>query len=240
MLSSEQRGSLKSWNDAKGFGFIQPEQGGEQLFVHISALRGERRPQPGEVVLYVAGRDAQGRLRAEHMRHEGLSLDRPAIRRKPNAANPVPTPRGKQRESRQKSGGIRQLSLKLAVLGLLCSLPAVGAWQLWRSDGAVWAMGIYPLLSLLSFAQYWHDKSSAQAGRWRTPESHLQIVALLGGWPGALIAQQVFRHKTRKLAFLLPFWLIVLLHQGFWFDWLLFDGRLFAEHLLRWLPTLLR
>ena len=38
----ERRGVLKSWDDGKGFGFIQPEAGGEQLFVHISAMRGGR------------------------------------------------------------------------------------------------------------------------------------------------------------------------------------------------------
>ncbi len=79
----EKRGVLKSWNHGKGFGFIQPEGGGEPLFVHISAMRGDSRPQVGDNVLYVAGRDAQGRPRAQHMGHAGLSLDRPAIRRKP-------------------------------------------------------------------------------------------------------------------------------------------------------------
>ncbi|MGV8663884.1 DUF1294 domain-containing protein, partial [Pseudomonas aeruginosa] len=49
----------------------------------------------------------------------------------------------------------------------------------------------------------------------------------LGGWPGALVAQQVFRHKTRKLSFQLVFWGIVLLHQSFWLDSLL-GGRLSA------------
>ena len=64
----EQRGTLKSWNDQKGFGFIRPEQGGEDVFAHISAVHGERRPLVGDRVLYVSGRDPQGRLRAEHLR----------------------------------------------------------------------------------------------------------------------------------------------------------------------------
>ncbi|VXC24130.1 Cold-shock protein [Pseudomonas sp. 8AS] len=233
MLATERRGTLKSWNDAKGFGFIQAQQGGEQWFVHISALRGERRPQPGETVLFVPGKDAQGRLRAEHMRCEGLSLDRPAIRRKPRqpAASPRPA-------ARKHQPAIRQLPLKLLLFIVLCGLPAIGALQLFVGSGAFWALGAYPLLSLISFAQYWHDKRSAQTGRWRTAENSLHVTELLGGWPGALLAQQLLRHKTRKLSFQLVFWAIVLLHQAFWFDRLVLGGRFLAAHLQAWLPLL--
>ena len=79
----EQRGVLLSWDDDKGFGFIQPQDGGPKLFVHISAMRGDARPNQGDAVFYLAGKDDQGRMRATHMRGEGLSIDRPAIRRKP-------------------------------------------------------------------------------------------------------------------------------------------------------------
>ncbi|WP_147463771.1 DUF1294 domain-containing protein, partial [Pseudomonas amygdali] len=48
----------------------------------------------------------------------------------------------------------------------------------------------------------------------------------LGGWPGALLAQQVFRHKTRKVSFQIVFWLIVLAHQVLWLDWLFLGKRL--------------
>lgn len=221
----EQRGVLRSWNDDKGFGFITQQRGGEDVFVHISAVRGDQRPQVGQAVLFIAGKDERGRLRAGHMRGEGLSLDRPAIRRKPQPpARPQPAPRD--------SSAIQRLPLKLVLFLVLCALPAGGALQLFLASGLIWALCVYPLLSLISFAQYWNDKHSAQKGRWRTPENTLHITELLGGWPGALLAQQVFRHKTRKLSFQLVFWLIVLAHQVFWFDHLLLGGRFFAS----WLP----
>ncbi|MDG9922999.1 MULTISPECIES: DUF1294 domain-containing protein [unclassified Pseudomonas] len=231
----ERRGTLKSWNDAKGFGFIQPEGGGEPLFVHISAMRGDSRPQVGDTVVYVAGSDAQGRPRAQHMRHAGLSLDRPAIRRKPagtaKSSKPA-TPKSTRpaRGERSTQPGIQQLPLKLLVLAALCVLPVWGGLVL-LEQGLVWVLLAYPLVSLFSFCQYWLDKQSARKGRWRTPENSLHIAELLGGWPGALVAQQVFRHKTRKLSFQLVFWAIVALHQAFWIDQLTLGGR-YLGHLL--------
>ena len=232
----EKRGILKSWNDDKGFGFIQPEGGGEQLFVHISAVRGDKRPQAGEEVLYIAGSDAQGRPRAQHMRHAGLSLDRPAIRRKPRpAAKASKTDQPKvaqptRKPRRADTPGIRDLPLKLLILAGLCVLPLWGSLSLF-SQGELWMVLVYPLVSLFSFCQYWLDKQSAQKGRWRTPENSLHVAELIGGWPGALIAQQVFRHKTRKVSFQLVFWAIVALHQAFWIDHLLLDGRYFGQWL---------
>ena len=54
--------------------------------------------------------------------------------------------------------------------------------------------------------------------QWRTPESTLHLLELLGGWPGGLVAQQVFRHKTRKFSYQLTFWCIVGLHGLVWAD----------------------
>jgi uncharacterized membrane protein YsdA (DUF1294 family)/cold shock CspA family protein len=226
----EKRGVLKSWNDGKGFGFIQPEGGGEPLFVHISAMRGDSRPQVGDNVLYVAGRDAQGRSRAQHMRHAGLSLDRPAIRRKPAAARQPAGGNPLKASRRTDAAGIRDLSPKLLILAGLCLLPAWGSLAL-LGQGMFWVALAYPLVSLFSFCQYWLDKQHAQKGRWRTPENSLHIAELLGGWPGALVAQQVFRHKTRKASFQLVFWATVTLHQGFWLDHLLLGGH-YLGHLL--------
>jgi uncharacterized membrane protein YsdA (DUF1294 family) len=83
-------------------------------------------------------------------------------------------------------------------------------------------MGFFPLfllwiylgMSVLSYLMYWRDKSAAQDGRSRsrTPENQLHLADLLGGWPGALIAQQQFHHKTVKQTFQFAFWLTVVLN----------------------------
>lgn len=184
----EQRGVLKSWNDDKGFGFIQPETGGEPLFAHISAMRGERRPQAGETLLFIAERDPQGRLRARHMRLEALSLDRPAIRRKPRpGVTPADKPARRERPPRAGSAGIRNWPLKLALLLGLCALPLAGAWRMLQLCGLVWPLAAYALASLVSFFQYWHDKSRAERREWRIGRSLRRCLAGAARWRGVAV-----------------------------------------------------
>lgn len=233
MQTREQAGRIKSWNDDKGFGFIQPAAGGAEVFAHISAMRGDRRPNAGDQVLFVAGRDEKGRLRAEHLRLAGeLAVDQPQIRVKPRAAAPSrssPSAAGRAakphaRDARRTSSALRNPAAKLMIFAALCSLPAFGALR-WLSEGqSIWPLLLYPLASVLCFILYWSDKSSAQRGRQRIAENTLHLVELAGGWPGALLAQQAFRHKTRKLSYQGLFWIIVVLHQLFWADQVFMAG----------------
>ena len=234
----EQPGVLHSWNDDKGFGFIQPDNGGSRVFVHISAVRGERRPEQGDKVLFVAGQGKDGRPRAEHMRGAGLALDRPAIRRKPVKARAATQPKTRHHTTRrsgpQRFPRILDVRFKLSMLALLMTSPLVGAWGMLREGGA-WVLLAYLLASVASFLMFWSDKNNAQKGQWRTPENTLHAAELLGGWPGTLIAQQVFRHKTRKTSYLLALWMIIALHQLIWLDKLVLDGRFIWQ----WLTPLL-
>lgn len=75
-----------------------------------------------------------------------------------------------------------------------------------------WLSAWVLLVSLVTFALYGLDKRRAQARGWRIPESTLLGAGLLGGWPGGLIAQQLFRHKRRKRAFMQAFWISVFLN----------------------------
>lgn len=70
------------------------------------------------------------------------------------------------------------------------------------------------LMSMACFIAYGLDKRRARNGGRRVSEHTLQLLAFLGGWPGALIGQRYFRHKTQKTAFLIVFWLAVVLHVG--------------------------
>ena len=88
-----------------------------------------------------------------------------------------------------------------------------------------WFVGFYALMSAISFSLYGLDKRSSTRGGWRTSEARLHLIELLGGWPGALLAQRVFRHKTRKMSFLVVFYLATAVNLAV-LGWLLFADNL--------------
>jgi uncharacterized membrane protein YsdA (DUF1294 family) len=79
---------------------------------------------------------------------------------------------------------------------------------------------------------YGFDKRAARSEAQRIPEIRLQLCALLGGWPGALLAQQVFRHKSSKRSFQVTFWFMVVLNCGALWFLLSPTGAAFIRHLL--------
>jgi len=187
-MTTRTKGTLVQWDDAKGYGFITPECGGTKLFVHIKAfgLRTQR-PFVGERLTYAAGRDAQGKLRALKVQ----SLEpRPATR-------PAPAP-----------PAARQGSSLWLIPGF--ALLVLGVHLAWGLPQALW--GFYLAMSMATFIVYAGDKRAAAKGGWRVAEGTLHGLALACGWPGALLAQQLLRHKNRKPGFLRLFWLCVSLN----------------------------
>jgi uncharacterized membrane protein YsdA (DUF1294 family) len=95
----------------------------------------------------------------------------------------------------------------LLFLTIICGLAARG-----RLPMAVAV--VYVAASVAAAIAYGMDKSAARSGAWRTPESTLHALAVIGGWPGALVAQRVFGHKTRKVSFRVAFWATVAANCG--------------------------
>ena len=109
-----------------------------------------------------------------------------------------------------------------AILVAVVFLSTLGAAVL-MSKLSPMVVFIYLAASMVTFVAYYIDKSAARKGRWRTQEGTLHMLALIGGWPGALVAQTVLRHKSRKQPFRVIFWLTVILNCAA-LAWLLTPG----------------
>ena len=170
------KGKIRSWNDQKGFGFIEPMLGGSDVFLHISACNNRTgRPEVGQIVTFEADVDAQGRSRAANVLLPGAT--------------------------RLTRGRGRNMTLPLLAVGAFFFVAATMLASVF--------LLVYSLLSVLTFAMYALDKSAARGGRWRTSEHTLHCLALVGGWPGAILAQHFFRHKSKKPSFRVTFWVTV-------------------------------
>jgi uncharacterized membrane protein YsdA (DUF1294 family) len=110
--------------------------------------------------------------------------------------------------SRHKPRGHAGAVSYVAIAAFLALYLAVGTvWPV-----APWVAKAYLAASAVCFLAYALDKSAAVAGRWRTKENTLLFLGLLGGWPGAIVAQQVLHHKSSKASFQLAFWASVVLN----------------------------
>lgn len=69
-------------------------------------------------------------------------------------------------------------------------------------------------INITTMIAYWSDKRAAVKGRWRVSENNLHTLEFLGGWPGAFIAQKIFKHKTKKKTYQAAFWLMLILQAA--------------------------
>lgn len=181
-------GTLSSWNDERGFGFIVSGDETRRVFVHISAFASRsRRPVAGDTLAFRTELAPDGKTRAVGVRYSGDS----ASRRTRSAAPP-------------RWGGYVVI---LAFVALFVTMSAV--W-----DTPIWVAALYLVASIVCFLAYATDKSAARNGSWRVSESTLLLLGLVGGWPGAIVAQQMLRHKTIKPSFRAGFWLSVVVNIG--------------------------
>jgi len=182
------QGRITHWKDDQGYGFITPNGGGEPVFLHIRAFsRRQPRPVGEEIVTYELQQDKQGRLRA----------------------SAVEFVRGTGRQRVVANMGTGRWPLALAGLFFAFLGAATVAGKMHPL-----LLAFYAAISITAFIAYALDKSAARDGRWRIAENTLHLLALLGGWPGALLAQYRLRHKSAKPAFLIIFWATVLLNCG--------------------------
>lgn len=187
-MSDRKSGIIKRWNDDRGFGFIEVSTSKEEVFLHIKAFRNRtRRPAVGDVVTFHVETDERGKYRALGVDFRGQEI---------------------REKMPRKHGG-------LSGLATLLFLPAFAAYYifldlLWKVPPVVRL--VYLAMCTISVILYILDKAAAASGNSRVAEKTLHFFGLLGGWPAALVMQQLLRHKTVKAEFRAAFWGTVFLN----------------------------
>ena len=179
------QGKIIKWYDDKGFGFIRAAVDAKDVFLHISQInRLKKRPEINELVTYEIVKDEKGRFRAVNVAYLLA-----------------------QENSRKSESSASLSFIFLAFIALFT------AFVLERSLNGflpLWYIFIYLGANLVVFLYYYQDKTSAIKNDWRTKESKLHWLSLLGGWGGAYIAQKLFRHKHKKESFMFTYKLTVI------------------------------
>ncbi len=185
------QGKITSWKDDQGYGVVT-QNGADRnktAFVHIKAFsERSRRPKLGDLITYEANLDEKRRFRADDVKF---------VKRAP------------AKFSSSDVGGTSTSSFGRGFAYLFCA-ALILAVPLGRLPWFV--AGIYLAASVVAYVAYAMDKAAAESRRWRTPENTLHVLGVVGGWPGALLAQQQLRHKTSKTSFQVMFWLTVFIN----------------------------
>lgn len=125
--------------------------------------------------------------------------------------------RAKATDVRLKALPLPRTVLLGQAVGALCLIIHFLFFFGWiRLQGPVAA---YLVMSIITFGFFLADKRRAERTQWRLTDTSLHVLEGLGGWPGALIAQAVLRHKTRKPSFQKILWAIVAIHVAMWTVW---------------------
>lgn len=186
-MAEKLTGVVTNWHEDRGFGFIKADEGGPDLFLHARSFsNGLKRPSDGMTVSYEARTNRDGRLRAEHVVEVGGKWSHAPAARKASAV----------------------------ILGYIAiaGFSAIVVLEIVFWGMPAWVLAIYGGVSIISLLIYWQDKMAAIKGLWRFPEEQLHLLGIVGGWPGGIVAQHIFRHKTQKERFARYFWFTVLLN----------------------------
>ena len=199
-----QSGIISNWNDEKGFGFITPKSGGKTIFTHINDFsKRHKRPIRGLEVEYKLSADSKGRKCAVDVRPlEGHTAGSFVLK--------------------QRVFSVVLFICFASMLFILFDLSLI----------PIEIVYLYAVMSVIAFLMYAKDKSAAEWGEWRTSESTLHAISLVGGWPGACIAQSYLRHKSKKTSFKVTYWVTIIVNcGGLW--WLITpEGSMWLKNIM--------
>lgn len=181
------RGEIVQFDAGKGFGFVKVAGQPKDIFIHQTDVTNGVRLHSGMTVEFEVRTTTKG----------------------PRAANVIAAGEGaKNKPTGHAAVRSRRTSPYLIFTVAALAIVAVVGGGLLLLFGWFWLLDYLIAINVAAFALYGYDKRAAQGDRLRVPERVLHGVELLGGTPGAFLAQRVFHHKTRKVSYRIVFWLI--------------------------------
>lgn len=207
LILGTMKGRLANWNVDRGFGFFRDDNGGRDIFVHITAFLDA--PAHQEPIV--------GQLYEFHLQHiddqHSRAFNVHAVNsladsyRRPALEEPTVHNNGHDAAAAHHSWLNTRLLVWQVGTFILFVAAALGIATKWVLP--VWIIALYVAASAWTFWLYWLDKTAAARGEWRIREQTLQFFSLFCGWPGAMLAQQMLHHKSRKQSFQTEFWFAV-------------------------------
>lgn len=215
----QKQGTVIRWDAARAFGFIRSPDTSADVFFHVRDYKRAAAPREGLAVVYeeihVGGKGPRAMAVLPAAPPAAATQARPSARSTPQRARHEPAQRAPKPQAPRSRRPAKSSSAPTPAgpaLVLMLGWVALLAWGLWAGRLPWWVLGAAVAVNILTFLVYAIDKSAAQNGQWRTKESHLHLLSLAGGWPGAWFAQQWLRHKSRKVEFRAVYWATVVLH----------------------------
>ncbi len=190
------KGILTTWNNDKGYGFITPIGETKEIFIHISEYQGH--PLLNDQLSFTLSKDKSGR---------------------DCAINAIKFHKAKLTPTKKDTNTVGILSIFSITIFYLILFYFTK-----ESSIQIYIIPYYIMISIFTFFIYSKDKDYAQDGSWRISEKTLHLLSILGGWSGALIAQDKLQHKSSKFSFKIVFFLTILLNLFLLFNlnnWLL-------------------
>ncbi len=187
-------GRVKFFDPVKKFGYITTDELNEDVFVHLSDVRGQASLTIGQELTFDVINNHRGpAARNVKLSHSASPLNSEFRGRSQSIPNFSLTPRSAFRFYGGVAGFL--IVTVVAIITPTLQIPPLVAYLL--------------SINAVTFLFFGYDKAIAGRGIVRVPEKILHALALAGGSPGALIAMKAFRHKTIKGSFQIWYWVIV-------------------------------
>ena len=186
MQSFPHKGQLTTWKDDRGFGFIKPDDGSKEVFLHVSVLKGaSRRPIAGDTIFYEKATEANGKIRASKASIQGAVKQSTVSNQRPHNSNQISnqqSTKGKQEDSMRKGMSYLLPTVISMVLGLSLVSSAIKFVRGCNIKGNISVSTGAKLYHLPSMEDYAITNINESKGeRWFCSESE----AIASGWQKA-------------------------------------------------------